>query len=353
MDLNADGINDILSGCYSDHNPMAGLFYVLYGAEDGTFAKPVALNGTDDKPLIMRPGLKTSEEGWTENICTKPYAADWNGDGHLDIVAGNFSGTFFVFEGLGKGTFKPTATRLTAADGSVLKVNGVHSDPVIIDWDGDGDLDLVAACQTGEIVWSENTAIDAQAEDTGETQVAFPAKLSAFRTLVGVGGHDAPPMQRGSAEYHAGITAAYDLLDDGKIAEGEAAFLDVIISDPAVGDGYYHLACCYSRQIPDLEGVAKEQMTRRAMIMLRKAVSHGWVNHAHMKSDPDMAPLRELDWFSALMQDLKPAERIGPANDIRIQVVDFNNDGKLDLLIGDTVTVDGKRTGNVWLLLRK
>ena len=41
----------------------------------------------------------------TENICTRPFAVDWDGDGHLDLVVGNFAGTFYWFKGEGKGKF--------------------------------------------------------------------------------------------------------------------------------------------------------------------------------------------------------------------------------------------------------
>ena len=80
----------------------------------------------------------------TENICTRPFAVDWDGDGHLDLVVGNFAGTFYWFKGEGKGKFQPKPEMIKAGD-EPLKIPGHHSDPFVIDWDGDGDLDLSAA----------------------------------------------------------------------------------------------------------------------------------------------------------------------------------------------------------------
>jgi len=95
VDLNNDGHRDILSGSYSRmEQPMAGLFQVLWGQPVGGFKQSAVLNGTDRKPLII-PILGGTDQ--TENICTRPVAVDWDGDGDLDLVVGNFAGSFYVF----------------------------------------------------------------------------------------------------------------------------------------------------------------------------------------------------------------------------------------------------------------
>lgn len=155
MDINGDGIRDILSGSYSRlEKDMAGLFQVLYGEKDGTFRRAQVLNGTDGEPLII-PIEGSNQQ--TENICTRPFAVDWNSDGHLDLVVGNFSGTFYWFEGEGKGKFVPEPAIIEAGD-SPLRIAGAHSDPFVIDWDGDGDMDLLSGSSNGGIQWAENHA---------------------------------------------------------------------------------------------------------------------------------------------------------------------------------------------------
>lgn len=155
MDLNSDGHIDILSGSYSRMgSPMAGLLQVLYGNADGTFKKAVELKGTDNKPLVIPPG---EEQGDTDSICTRPYAVDWDGDGDLDLVVGNFSGGFHLFTGEGGGKFAPKPTVMMAG-GKPLKVKGHHGDPFVIDWDVDGDLDILSGSAQGGVQWAENTA---------------------------------------------------------------------------------------------------------------------------------------------------------------------------------------------------
>ena len=39
-----------------------------------------------------------------------------------------------------------------------LKVEGHHGDPFVIDWDGDGDLDILSGSSEGGVQWAENRA---------------------------------------------------------------------------------------------------------------------------------------------------------------------------------------------------
>ncbi|HZN40853.1 MAG TPA: VCBS repeat-containing protein [Planctomycetota bacterium] len=155
MDLNDDGKIDILSGCYAhDANKegMAGLFSVFWGQKGRSWKRPEVLNGSDGEPLIITAGGQDPD---IDRICTRPTAVDLDGDGKLDIVSGNFRGTFAFFAGQGKGKFAEKST-LLMADGAPLAVNS-HSDPSFVDWDRDGDLDLVTGSAHGGVFLCENS----------------------------------------------------------------------------------------------------------------------------------------------------------------------------------------------------
>lgn len=183
MDLDGDGYGDILSGSYSRRDEdMAGLFYVLRGQPGGTFRAAEVLLGTDGQPLIIRPepqqdGNRKKRADDVERICSRPFAVDWDGDGHLDLVVGNYAGTFYWFKGLGKGGFKPQAEQLRT-EGRPLRIAFAHSDPFVIDWDGDGDLDILSGTAQGGVQWAENKAGQGKFPDLRPFRWLIPAELS-------------------------------------------------------------------------------------------------------------------------------------------------------------------------------
>jgi len=206
VDLDADGYNDILSGSYSRHSqPMAGLFQVLWGQPDGSFREAAVLEGTDGEPLI----IPADEQTIVENICTRPTAVDWDRDGDLDLVVGNFAGSFYVFTGEGKGQFSPTPAKLLTGD-EPLKIEGAHSDPFLIDWDGDGDLDLFSGSSNGGVQWAKNTA------DSG----AVPT-FDRFQHLIvpSTQVHSDDPLSETELSEPAGSTRVWidDVNEDGKL----------------------------------------------------------------------------------------------------------------------------------------
>jgi hypothetical protein len=177
VDLDRDGRRDILSGSYSRMDgDMAGLFQVLHGKADGTFRKAETLKGADGEPLIIPVKGKPGQgEDWINNICTRPFAVDWDGDGHLDLIVGNFPGTFFLFKGEGSGKFAPKPEAMKAGD-QPLKVQGHHGDPFVVDWDGDRDLDILSGSSEGGVQWAENRGGPGK-----------PPRLEPFRALIGHG----------------------------------------------------------------------------------------------------------------------------------------------------------------------
>ena len=134
---------------------------MLAGKEEGDFAEAVPLTDPDGKPIFnLRPTKEQKENNSVNNIelsniCTAQHAVDYDDDGDLDLVTGCFSTSFFVFinssDDLNKTpTFDSPAERMT------IESPEHHSDPHLYDWDNDGDLDLLTGGDSGSVYLSIN-----------------------------------------------------------------------------------------------------------------------------------------------------------------------------------------------------
>jgi hypothetical protein len=140
---------------------------------------------------------------------TVPDAADWDGDGKLDLIVGSEAGNVWFLknldpEGLPR---KWAAPKLLTADGKDLRqflyrhenLQGPeelligYSNPTVEDWDLDGDLDIVAGCHGETYYLFENTGTATEPSLAfrgplrhGTGHNAAPVRC-AWRTRPGVG----------------------------------------------------------------------------------------------------------------------------------------------------------------------
>lgn len=88
-----------------------------------------------------------------------PTAIDWNKDGHADLIVGDEDGRVALVEHSGKLAADRTpqflAPRYFQQQADDVKF-GALATPCGFDWDGDGDTDLVSGNTAGYIAWFEN-----------------------------------------------------------------------------------------------------------------------------------------------------------------------------------------------------
>jgi hypothetical protein len=137
VDLDGDGRTDILSGSWP------GEIYFFRRQADGKFAEGVTLKGHDGKPVNV-------------GSAAAAFAADWDGDGKLDLIVGTVLGEVWLVpnESTGQALVFGKPRRLEAA-GKPIQVSG-DAAPVVADWDGDGRPDLVVGADDGSVVWFRN-----------------------------------------------------------------------------------------------------------------------------------------------------------------------------------------------------
>lgn len=140
----------------------------------------------------------------------QPNFADFDGDGDLDLICGEFLDSFTYFENSGTRT-EPSyqaGRRLTHA-GRPVSMDLEMITPSAIDWDRDGDVDLICGDEDGRVAFIENTG---RVEDGMPlfNQPAYfrqEAKFVKFGALVTPVGFDWD--HDGDEDIIAGNTAGY------------------------------------------------------------------------------------------------------------------------------------------------
>lgn len=162
-DFDGDGDFDLLVGVgdWSDYGwddafdatgkwtngPLHGYIYLIRNhgnAEHPDYGEPV---------MLKAGGTPIDVYGMPS-----PNMADFDGDGDLDLICGEFLDKFTWFENVGN------RSEPRFAEGEFLGYNGdpIHMDlqmivPVSVDWDKDGDIDLIVGQEDGRVAFMENT----------------------------------------------------------------------------------------------------------------------------------------------------------------------------------------------------
>jgi len=129
------------------HGPLHGYVYLVRNTgstEQPNYAKPVKLTAAGE-PIDVY-GMPS------------PNLADFDGDGDLDLLCGEFVDKFTYFENTGtrreprfrKGRYLEHNDRPLQADLCMIV-------PVAIDWDRDGDIDLVVGQEDGRVMLIEHS----------------------------------------------------------------------------------------------------------------------------------------------------------------------------------------------------
>jgi hypothetical protein len=323
FDFNGDGKKDIIIGEFSApmSKELQARFDAMNEEQKKAFVKPfggkarIYINtGSDKSPVFgdytyLQAG--GTDAGVLPSCCIgfDPFFMDFDGDGIRDVTSGEYFGGFIHFyKGIKGKPFEFEAlVDIAQPDTILLSKRGMSKlmrTANFADFDRDGDFDMIWGNVNGEVYYSQNKGNSKKYEFVNSVPV----------TVKGL-----------------------PLYTDGK-------------SDPLPVDW-------------DNDGIVDLLVgTEAADIIFFKGIKKGnpefepgvsiWTNKVY---DPGVKP--------KYLQVKKSMDELGenrpyPGYRVRLAVADWNNDKKMDLLVGNTFVIDenGKNSeisGNVYVFLRK
>ncbi|HTM51018.1 MAG TPA: VCBS repeat-containing protein [Bryobacteraceae bacterium] len=145
---------------------------LLIAEEDGTVSLVENLAPKGQEPRLAAPKpLEQMDPYMKSGALSRPVAVDWNGDGLLDLVAGNSAGYIQYFENVGsrqqaafenRGYLKAggqVIRKMAGPNGSIqgpAETKWGYTNPWVADWDLDGKPDLIVNDIWGAVVWYRN-----------------------------------------------------------------------------------------------------------------------------------------------------------------------------------------------------
>jgi hypothetical protein len=146
---------------------------LIIGEEDGRVSLLENLAPRGQEPKFAPPRYFEQVDPLLKSgALSRPVAIDWNGDGKLDLLAGNSAGYIQFFENVGsnaepvfedRGYLQAGGKTIRHMAGPRGSVQGPaeekwgYTNISVADWDLDGKLDILVNDITGAVVWYRNT----------------------------------------------------------------------------------------------------------------------------------------------------------------------------------------------------
>ncbi len=211
-----------------DHDLVAGIDdWLDYGWDNAFNDKGVWTNGplhgyvylieNQNGKYLNKGRIKAGGEVLDVYGAPTPNFADYDGDGDLDLVCGEFLDKLTYFENIGSKTSPEYAKgKVLSNKSGIIKMDLEMIIPVSIDWDKDGAVDLIVGDEDGRVAFIRNTGKLKKGIPQFESPVYFKQKPGYVKFGALVTPYSVDWDDDGDEDIIAGNSAGYFSLIENK-----------------------------------------------------------------------------------------------------------------------------------------
>jgi hypothetical protein len=204
VDIDADGHKDILAGSFS------GVPQLIKGSRTG-FHEPANMMDSSGETVLIADFWNDETNEWdktdrakSEGHCTSVAAVDWDDDGDLDLLLGDYyGGRLFLRRNIGNAKepeFAATNETVEAGGEPMIVRDGLAA-PRIIDWDSDGLFDVLCGGAKGGVFLFRNNGTKQEPSFSAAETLIEPISDPSGSYVKRVPAQDGLPTLPGSS-YH-------------------------------------------------------------------------------------------------------------------------------------------------------